>query len=181
MNAESAKKRYTSQHRLRNGIEVAFRPIEYTDKEAFKQFFRLLSPASIHFRFFEVIKDLPNETVERFCDLDYSEEMAIVVEPKGGGIVAVGRLEVDVKQRHGEFALVVADAYQGLGLGAELLSSLIGIAGDYELLELHCYVSGDNLRMIGLAEQFGFRVRSSEEGILEMSLPLSGTSLARIA
>lgn len=119
--------------------------------------------------------------MERFCDLDYNQEMAVVAEPKGGGIVAVGRLEVDVKQRQGEFALVVADAWQGVGLGAELMSSLVAIARDYGLLELHCYVSGDNLRMIGLAERFGFATVSSEEGILDMSLLLEDTGHSRVA
>lgn len=181
MNAEYAKKRYTSKHRLRSGAEVLFRPIECADKDQFKAFFRSLSPASIHFRFFEVIKDLPDETVERFCDLDYNQEMAIIAEPKTGGIVAVGRLEVDAKRRHGEFALVIADAWQGVGLGAELVGFLIGVARDYGLLELHCYVSADNLRMIGLAERYGFVAVSSEEGVLEMSLQLSGADPARIA
>jgi acetyltransferase len=181
LNADTARKRYTSNHKLRSGVEVLFRPIECADEEQFKVFFRSLSPASIHFRFFEIIKDLPDETVERFCDLNYSQEMAIVAEPRTGGIVAVGRLEVDGKRRRGEFALVVADAWQGVGLGAELVGFLIGVAGDYGLLELHCYVSADNLRMIGLAERFGFAAVSSEEGVLEMSLPLSGTDPARIA
>lgn len=181
MNVDLARKRYTSQHRLRNGADVVFRPIECADKEKFKRFFRSLSPASIHFRFFEIIKDLPDETVERFCDLDYSQEMAIVAEPDEGGIIAVGRLEVDGKARRGEFALVVADAWQGMGLGVELLGYLIGVARGYGLLELHCYVSSDNMRMIGLAERFGFGVVSSEEGVLEMSLPLDGVSPSRIA
>jgi acetyltransferase len=181
LDADVAKKRYTSKHRLRNGAEVTFRPIECADKDKFKQFFRSLSPASIHFRFFEIIKDLPEDIEERFCSKDYREEMAIVAEPIDGGIVAVGRLEVDGKTRRGEYAMVIADAWQGIGLGVELLGYLIGVAQDYGLLELHCYISSDNLRMIGLAERFSFTVVSSEDDILEMSLPLSGSSPARIA
>ena len=95
---------------------------ECTDHKEFKEFFKALSPASIHFRFLEIIKDVSNEAVERYCDLDFNQEMAIVALPKGGGkIIAVARLILSLKDRRGEFALVIADAWQGLGLGTELL------------------------------------------------------------
>jgi acetyltransferase len=139
----------------------------------FRDFFKSLSPASVHFRFFEIIKDLPNETVEKYCNIDYNQEMAIVTLPKGEDkIVAVARLEIDSKRRRGEFALTVADAWQGFGLGEELLNYLIVIACDYELLEIYCFVSSDNIRMIRLAQKAGLKVKSSECDILEMSLML---------
>jgi acetyltransferase len=127
--AASIRERYTTQHTLRNGINVVFRPIECRDQAKFKSFFKTLSPLSVHLRFFEIIKELPNETVERFCDLDYNQEMAIVAEPNGEGrIIAVVRLVIDTKRRRGEFAIVVTDAWQGLGLGAGLVDYIICIA-----------------------------------------------------
>jgi acetyltransferase len=173
LTADSAKQKYSSEHRLRNGVSVAFRPIECTDKQRFKEFFKSLSPASVHFRFFEIIKDLPNETIERFCHLDYSQEMAIVALPQGDSkIIAVARLVLDSDRRRGEFALTIADAWQGYGLGAKLLSYLIRIARDYGLEEIHCFVSSDNPRMIGLAKKLGLTVKSSEGDTLEMTLQL---------
>lgn len=173
LGADSAKQKYTSIHKLRNDVSVVFRPIECTDKQRFKEFFRSLSPASVHFRFFEIIKDLPNETIERFCHLDYSQEMAIVALPQGDStIIAVARLVLDADRRRGEFALTIADAWQGLGLGAELLSYLIVVARDYRLGEIYCFVSSDNPRMIGLAKKMGLGVKSSEGDTLEMALQL---------
>ena len=88
----------------------------------------------MHFRFFEIIKELPSETIERFCHVDYGQEMAIVALPQGDSrIIAVARLVLDPDRRRGEFALTIADAWQGYGLGAELLSYLIAIARDYGL------------------------------------------------
>ena len=143
--ADSVKKRYTTQRTLDNGLSVTFRPIECTDHAEFKEFFKALSPASVHFRFLEIIKDFSNEAVERYCDLDYNQEMAIVALPKGGGkIIAVARLILSLKDRRGEFALVIADAWQGFGLGTELLAYLIKIAKDYQLEELYCVLSSDN-------------------------------------
>lgn len=180
--ADSIRKRYTTQHTLRNGVSVVFRPIECADNERFKEFFKSLSPASIHFRFLEIIKELPNETVERFCKIDYNREMAIVAQPKGEDrIVAVIRLVLNDDRRHGEFALVTADAWQGLGLGTELLGYIIKIAGDYGLEGLHCFISSDNLRMIGLAKKMGFKVTSTDDDTLKLALSLDGSDCIPIA
>jgi acetyltransferase len=171
--ADSVKKRYTTQRTLDNGLSVTFRPIECTDQAEFKEFFKALSPASVHFRFLEIIKDFSNETVKRYCDLDYNQEIAIVALPIGEDkIIAVARLMLSRKDRRAEFALVIADALQGFGLGKELLVYLIKIARDYQLEELYCVLSSDNYRMIGLAEKFGLKVKSTDGDTLEMTLKL---------
>ena len=171
--SDSMRKRYTTQRTLHNGSSVTLRPIECTDQTEYKEFFKALSPTSLHFRFLEIIKELPNETVERYCDLDYNHEMAIIVLPMGEDkIIAVARLILSLKDRRGEFALVIADAWQGFGLGTELLGYLIKIASDYQLEELYCVLSSNNDRMIRLAEKFGLKVKSTDGDTLEMTLKL---------
>ena len=171
---DSVKKRYTTQRTLPKGLIVTLRPIECTDQAEFKKFFKALSPNSVHFRFLEIIKELPNETVEKYCDLDYNQEMAIVALPTGEDkIIAVARLILSLKDRRGEFALVIADAWQGFGLGTELLAYLIKIAGDYQLEELYGVLSRSNERMIRLAEKFGLKVKSTDGDTLEMTLKLT--------
>ena len=171
--ANSIKKRYTTQRTLDNGLSVTFRPIENTDHAEFKEFFKALSPASVHFRFLEIIKDFSKEAIARYCDLDYNQEMAIVALPKGESkIIAVARLILSLKDRRGEFALVIADAWQEFGLGKELLAYLIKIARDYQLEELNGVLSNDNYRMIDLAEKFGLKVKSTDGDTQEMTLKL---------
>ena len=170
---DSVKKRYTTQRTLAKGLSVTFRPIECTDHAEFKEFFKALSPASVHFRFLEIIKDISNQAVERYCDLDYNQEMAIVAQPKDESkIIAVARLILSLKDKRAEFALVIADAWQGFGLGKQLLAYLIKIARDYQLEEIHCVLSSDNKRMIGLAEKFGLKVKSTDGDTREMTLKL---------
>ena len=172
--ADSVRKRYTTQRTLHKGLIVTFRPIECTDREKFKEFFKALSPATVHYRFLEIIKELPNEDVERYCNLDYNQEMAIIAMPiSEDKIIAVARLILSLKDRRGEFALVIADAWQGFGLGTELMVYLIKIARDYQLEELYCVLSSNNNRMIGLAEKFGFKEKSTDGDTLEMTLKLS--------
>jgi acetyltransferase len=171
--ADSVRKKYSTQRTLLNGLIVILRPIECTDQAAFKEFFKALSPESVHFRFLEIIKDLPNEDVERYCDLDYNQEMAIIALPIGGDtIVAVARLILSLKVKRGEFALVIADAWQGVGLGTELTAYLIKIAKDYQFEEIYCVLSSNNERMIGLAEKFGLKVKSTDGDTIEMTLKL---------
>lgn len=171
---DSVKKRYTTQQTLDKGLSVTFRPIECTDQVEFKEFFKTLSPASVHFRFLEIIKDLSNEAIEKYCNLDYNQEIAIVALPKDEAkIIAVARLMLSLKQKRGEFALVIADAWQGLGLGTELLAYLIKIAKDYQLEQLYCTVSSDNQKMIKLGEKFGLKVKSTDGDTLEMTLKLT--------
>ena len=172
--SQSIREKYTTLRTLKNGVSVVFRPIECVDKTKFQDFFKSLSAASVHFRFFGIIKELPNETVEKYCNLDYKQEMAIVAEPKSEGkIVGVVRLVLDSDRRQGEFALVVADAWQGLGLGIELLNYIIKVARDYGLSEIHCFVSSDNKRMVLLAEKVGLKVKSTDGDTLQMTLELS--------
>jgi acetyltransferase len=171
---DSVKKRYTTQRTLDNGLSVTFRPIECSDHAEFKEFFKALSPASMHFRFLEIIKDVSNEAVERYCNLDYNQEIAIVALPKDESkIIAIARLILSLKDRRGEFSLVIADSWQGFGIGKELLAYLIKIARDYELEELYCVLSNDNYGMIGLAEKFGLKVKSTDGDTMEMTLKLT--------
>jgi acetyltransferase len=171
---DSIRKKYTTKRTLCNGVIVTLRPIECEDQTEFKEFFKALSPASVHFRFLEIIKELPNETIEKYCNLDLNQEIAIVALPMGENkIIAIARLSLSHKEKRGEFALVIADSWQGFGLGTELVDYLIKIARDYQLEELYCTLSIDNIKMIGLAEKFGLKVMSTDGDTMEMSLKLT--------
>jgi acetyltransferase len=171
--ASAIKDKYTTLRVLKNGVSVVFRPIECSDKAMFQDFFKSLSATSVHFRFLGIIKELPNETLEKYCNLDYSQEVAIVAEPESDGeIIGEVRLVLDSDRRQGEFALAVADDWQGLGLGIELLNYIINVARDYGLSEIHCFVSSDNERMILLAEKAGLKVKSPDGDVLRMTLHL---------
>ena len=107
------------------------------------------------------------------CDIDYSKEIAIVVQPKNEDkIVAVARLNMDKSWRRGEFALVVADAWQGIGLGTELMSHVFEIARDLGLYEINFFVSWDNYKMIALSKKMGLRIKSADGDTLEMTSQL---------
>jgi acetyltransferase len=87
-------------------------------------------------------------------------------EPKGGArrIVGVGRLNKLRDRNHAEVAVLVADAYQNRGLGAQLLSRVIQVARDEKLSRVSSEMLHDNLAMQVLSKRQGFQLRTYDNG-----------------
>jgi acetyltransferase len=71
----------------------------------------------------------------------------------------VGRLVKDPDGRSGEFAVLVADDFQGVGLGYKLTEMIIRIARDKGLKNIYGFILRDNVRMREVATTLGFTVR----------------------
>src|SRR4029079_16423153 len=92
------------------------------------------------------------ERLVRICFADYDREIPLVAErrdPATGQheVLAIGRLSKLPGTTDGEFALLVADPYQGRALGTEILRQLVRIAGDEKLARLTAEILTDNLPM----------------------------------
>lgn len=123
--------RYIQPWLCRDGRAVLLRPIRPEDEPLEHQLIAGLSPESSRFRFFYIIKDISHDMLSRFCNIDYSREIAIIAEYTSGGKrrnVGVGRLIIQPGGDTGEFATLVADDFQAVGLGHKLTDMLIGIA-----------------------------------------------------
>ena len=113
--------------------------------------------------------------LSRFCNIDYEREIAIIVEYTSNGKrrnVGVGRLIVEPGRETGEFAVVVADDFQGNGLGLKLVDMLIGIAQDKKLRTMYGIVLNDNTKMIGLAKKIGFTMTEFSDEECKVTLEL---------
>jgi acetyltransferase len=89
--------------------------------------------------------------------------MALVVERTSGGrreIIAVGRLTKLHGVNEAEFAIIVSDAWQHQGLGAELLRRLVAIGRDEKLACISAEILPSNHAMRSLAKKVGFRIHS---------------------
>ena len=117
--------KYTSDWTAKNGDLFHLRAIKPEDEDRFNDLFKSLSPQTMHFRFFEIIKELSHETLTRYCNLDYDREIAIVAEiPESRRIIGVARLIVDATGKSGEYAVLVGDDWQGFGVGSKLMDYL---------------------------------------------------------
>ncbi|MDE2625042.1 MAG: GNAT family N-acetyltransferase, partial [Betaproteobacteria bacterium] len=102
----------------------------------------------------------------RFTQLDYSREMAIiaVVEEAGREIqIGVARYSTNPDGESCEFALVISDAWQGHGLGRDLMRYLIQIAATNGLKSMEGEVLAGNTAMLHLMSSLGFATATSPD------------------
>ena len=167
--------KYVVPYKLEDGTDVLLRPIRPEDEGIEAEFINGLSEESSRLRFFSIVKNLPHGDLVRFCNIDYDREMAIVAEVKQGGRsreIGVGRLIAELDRKRGEFAVVIADQYQGKGLGRKLLDMLIDIAVDKHLESIYGVVLKDNRTMLSLCKEMGFTL-TPEEDLMRAELALA--------
>ncbi len=168
-------KKYETTWRLRDGRIVLLRPIKPEDEPLWLEMFQNFTEESIRFRFFQIIKDTPHETRIRYTNIDYDREIAIVPELAENGrkrILGVVRVSIEPDGKTGEIAFIVADPWQGLGLGTKLVDYAIEVCKDMKIETLYAIMLADNFRAIGLMKKMGFQVASMDpetvKGVLDL-------------
>jgi len=134
-------------------IAVATRPVHPEDVVLFRRLWPRLSPDTVYRRFHSPLHSLPRETVERLVTVDHDlrEAVAAVV---GGEVVGVARYDRSPRDpATAEFAILVEDAWQGAGLGRQLLRELVELAAARGVPTLTATVQPDNDRVIGLVRR----------------------------
>jgi len=152
-----------TRYQLPNGTDITVRPIRPEDAEIEQDFIRNLSEQSRYFRFMQNIHELTPQMLTRFTQIDYDQEMALIaVTGKGGQEeeLAVGRYVTNADGVSCEFALVVSDKWQRLGIGHRLMNQLIKIARDRGLETMEGEVLSSNTKMLGLLKSLDFHASS---------------------
>jgi acetyltransferase len=166
---------------MKNGVPVTIRPIRPEDEPMMVRFHGTLSDRSVYFRYFHPMRlnqRIAHERLQRMCFIDYSREMALVVDyrnPETGQheILGVGRLILLHGSNDGEFAILVSDQWQHCGLGTELLRRLIQIGKEEKLARIVGDVLPDNRDMLRVCEKLGFRRNYSvDSGAVRTELEL---------
>ncbi len=168
-------KKYETLWRLKDGRMVLLRPIKPEDEPLWLEMFQNFSEESIRYRFFQIIKDTPHEVRVRYCNIDYDREMAIVAELTENGrrrIVGVVRVSLEPDRKTGEIAFIVADPWQGLGLGTKMVDYAIEVCRDMGVESLYAIMLPDNKRAINLTKKMGFTLKTMEDGTIKGILNL---------
>ena len=146
--------------------ELFIRPIRPEDAPLLMELFNALSQQSIYFRFFTPMKQLPHHMLVRFTQIDYDREIALVAiheTEAGEKMLGVARVITGVDQKEAEFAVLVADSWQGKGIGAALLSRCLSIAESRNIKKIWGSVLAENTKMLTLGRRLGFSVKSFPE------------------
>jgi acetyltransferase len=152
------------------GLEITLRPIRPEDEPLWHEMLDACSPESIHMRFRALVKHT-HEMATRYCFIDYDRELAIVaeLEAQDGAhkLLGVGRLVADPDHQSAEYAVLVADPWQGRGLSDLLTDYCLEIARSWGILTVRAETTPDNARMIGVLKKHGFPLtRRVGEGIV---------------
>jgi len=168
-------KKYETIWTLRDGRTVVLRPIKPEDEPLWLEMFQNFSEESIRFRFFQILKDTPHETRVRYCNIDYDREIAIVAELTENGrkrILGVARVGFEPDSKTGEIAFIVADPWQGLGLGTKMVDYVLEICKDMKIETVYAIMLSENFRAVNLMRTMGFVITSMDDGNVKGTLDL---------
>jgi acetyltransferase len=156
----------TGRMLLADGRPVSLRPVQPTDFEAERRFVEeALSPATRRLRFHGALNRLPPSVLRAMTAVNPCVQ-TVLVAAHGSRIVADARYVIEAGDaRAAEFAIAVADAWQGLGLGRALMQRLAEHARARGLARLHGEVLDHNRRMLGLMASLGARLRPQTGGL----------------
>jgi acetyltransferase len=109
-----------------------------------------------------------HERLTRICFNDYDRDIALVAEHKASPaaqpqILGVGRLSKLHGINEAEFALLISDAWQGLGLGTELLKRVVKVGRAEMLQRIIGHILLENHVMSHLCQKVGFKVRQDAD------------------
>lgn len=172
---EPYPRKYIEQWRLDDGRPVALRPIRPEDELLEFELFDTFSRETWRYRFFGPMKEVTHEDMVRFTNIDYRREMAIIgvlTEEGKDKMIGVGRLIIEPGGTAGEFAIVVGDPWQGLGLGEKLTDSIIGVAEDKGLETIYGTILADNTPMLNLCRKLGFQIEKESKDTMRATLKL---------
>jgi len=159
-------KEYMTDFTLKDGRNIILRPIRPEDEPLEREMFTNFSEQTQRYRFFQLIKDITHGMLIRYTQIDYDREIAIIAEIEEEGkkkMAGVVRLIGDAYGESAEFAIVVADPWQNQGLGNKFTDHILDIAKKRGTGKIYANVLKDNVRMLHIFEERGFKVTEHAE------------------
>jgi len=168
---------WISRFQLPEGQDITIRPIRPEDAAIERAFVRKLSPEARYLRFNQALRELSQELLVRFTQLDYHRELALIATTPVAGEeteIAVARFFPNPDARSAEFAVVIADDWQRHGLGTRLMNQLIAASREKGFETLEGEVLARNTAMLRFTEKLGFRASEKEDDpdVLRVTLVL---------
>lgn len=164
-----------------DGVALTIRPIAAGDDDLEKAFIDALSFETGYRRLLSPRKPQPDE-IHRFTHPDPAREAAWIGVAAIGGVETLCSVVRYVRDgSRAEWAIVVADAWQGRGLGEKLLRRLIDGAREAGIETLSDITFSTNTAMLALARKLGFAIarEPGDATLARMSLSLPPSTHVR--
>ena len=161
---------------LRDGTRVEIRAIRPEDRSGLAEGFERLSPESRYRRFFTGASKLGERELDYLVNVDHHDHEALLaIDPASRDGVGVARY-VRTGPETAEPAVVVADDWQGRGVGSALLRRLVQRARSEGIRRFEAPVLAGNVEAIRALEHLGHTVQrpAGDEVTLIVELPDRG-------
>ena len=161
-------------------LEVLTRPVRPDDESRFVRLWPRLSAETRYRRFHAPVHRFPMSFVRRLVVVDHDLREAVVAEV-GGEVVGVARYDrLPGDLATAELAVVVEDAWQGVGLGRQLLTELLRLAAERGVRTLTATVQADNERMLGMLRRLLPSARLvAEDGVYAVTAAVADAAPVR--
>ncbi|MGI9049013.1 MAG: GNAT family N-acetyltransferase [Rubrobacteraceae bacterium] len=156
---------------------VVVREVRPEDAPALRRLVGRLGERSVYLRYFSPMRELSEKQAQRFAEVDGRDRLALVaLDPDAPReVVAVVRYERRKNDRDkAEYAAVVEDRFQGLGLGSGMTRVLIRAALRRDVRRLDALVLHENTAMLHLLKSLGLPEKTRwEDGVEHVEVDLS--------
>jgi len=161
------------KQKLDDGTILTIRPIRPEDAQSEQDFVRSLSSKTKQFRFMHAMTELTPTMLARFTQIDYDREMALIASTQEDGEAVqhgVARYIANQDDTSCEFAIVVADRQQHMGIGTRLMKALMDAAWSQGITLIEGTVLADNYAMLELMKDLKFTIEPSteERGVMDV-------------
>lgn len=161
---------------LGRGLGLHIAPLRPQDADALQRFVRGLSAHARYMRFQYGLRELSPTLLSRLTQIDQQDHVALAAwgGDEGRQLVADARYVRQGSSSDAEFALVVADDWQGQGLAHELLGRLMAHARRQGLKRLLGEVLWDNHAMLAMTRRLGGRlvVQAGHTSVVQVQFEL---------
>jgi len=161
---------YVHQWQFKDGTPITIRPIRPEDEPCMVEFHKTLSERSVYLRYFcslSLSTRVEHERLVRICFASYDRGFALVAEHRNPAtgqleVIGVGRFS-GISSTEAEAAVLVADNWQGRGLGTELLASVTRVARAEKFTRISGEILRDNLATQAIFKKAGFKLQALED------------------
>ena len=173
---------YIAESVLSTGARVVVRPIRADDEAMMVRFHEGLSDRSVYppryFHMMTLAQRTAHARLSGVCVVDFDREFVLVAEGRDEEgrapvILGVARLQRIGEGGAAEFAVVVADRFQGFGVGGALMRQVIATARGEGVSRVRADILSENGPMRRLCARAGIPVRpTSDPQVVEADLAL---------
>ncbi|BFM49816.1 GNAT family N-acetyltransferase [Marinomonas sp. THO17] len=161
-------RQWVTELTLKNQALAVIRPVLPRDAIIMADFVKNLSHETRYFRFISNIEELTPRMLATLSHIDYDREMALLAVIQQDGqdlLIGTARYIDNFDDQSCEFAVVLDDEFQGLGLASYLMRQLFKVAYDKGLKVMKGIVLAENKRMIQFCKHLGFSIQRDPDDI----------------